>query len=140
MSSPIINLDEEGEGDINNEESEVEEETPTSRKSKRTRVQAHAKGKKPKTSSGRWSQQHMGELMAMNERAAISCESAAMASRETNSDISINFNNVNYLNNVYHYVVYNDLLSSLTNIFDMTVPQMMIAYVMMNNGEQRQYQ
>jgi hypothetical protein len=41
-------------------------------------------------------------------------------------------------NNVYHYVVYNDLLYSLTNIFDMTVPQMMIAYVMMNNGEQRQ--
>jgi hypothetical protein len=48
------------------------------------------------------------------------------------------FNNVNYSNNVYHYIVYNDLLSSLTNIFDMTVPQMMIAYVMMNNGEQRQ--
>jgi hypothetical protein len=31
----------------------------------------------------------MGELMAMNERATISCESMAMASRETNSDISI---------------------------------------------------
>jgi hypothetical protein len=52
-------------------------------------VQARAKGKKPKTSSGRWSQQQMGELMAMNERAAISCESMAMASRETNFDISI---------------------------------------------------
>jgi hypothetical protein len=48
------------------------------------------------------------------------------------------FNNVNYLNNVYHYVVYNNLLSSLTNIFDMTVPQMMIAYVMMMNGEHGQ--
>jgi hypothetical protein len=48
------------------------------------------------------------------------------------------FNNVNYLNNVYHYVVYNDLLSSLTNIFDMIVPQTMIAYVMMMNVEHRQ--
>jgi hypothetical protein len=89
VSSTIINLDEEGQEDINNEESEAEEETPTSRKSKRTKVQARAKGKKPKTSSGRWSQQQMGELMAMNERAAISCESMAMASRETNFDISI---------------------------------------------------
>lgn len=87
VSSPITNLDEEGGGDINNEESEAEEATPTSTKSKRTRVQAHAKGKKKKTSSGRWFQQQMGELMAMNERATISCES--MASRETNSDISI---------------------------------------------------
>jgi hypothetical protein len=45
VSSPITKLDEEGGGDINNEESEAEEATPTSTKSKRTRVQAHAKGK-----------------------------------------------------------------------------------------------
>jgi hypothetical protein len=89
VSSPQININDD-EKEVNyDDDSELEDVTPTSSRSVRARVTSQGKGKKRKTSSGRWFQDKIGELVAMNERTTASCESMALASKEPKSDFPL---------------------------------------------------
>src|SRR5438128_265851 len=72
---------------MKHDDSEPEEVTPTSARGKRGRVHGNSKGKKPKTSTSHWFEEHMGRIVEMNERTTTSCES--IARREDKSGCSI---------------------------------------------------
>jgi len=84
-NSPL-DVDEEDEDNVDGD-SEPEAVTPTTVTGKRSGGTVTNKGKKPKTTTGLWFQEHMGKIVEINEMTTVSCKS--IAKREPHPGCSI---------------------------------------------------